>query len=450
VAETVKELANERPSSAVPAWRWTVASVVLLALCAIWAWLDVQPAIKVPLPDRSNEAEVRMQDFRDALYYPVRDLMAGHNPYSPSSMFEHWPVRQNFNLYQPYHLILNMPFAVGGYRLGAVAFTLVGLALLLLLAYLAARQLRPRVPLAAGFGGVAALLLVGEVGKAQLYVGQINPMVALGSAGTLLLRRTHPGWAAAALALAWVKPQFGFPLAVVLLIMGSWRVAVGGTAIAAAASAPVVGYLIAQQGLSSFLAAIRENLNWAENTDYAAIDSMTARRPDMAGVFFRLTGWAPPGLEVASLVLAIVIGGLIARRLDRSSIPGLAPVADLLCLVTVIVAVVHQPGDILIAVPAMAAVAAAFWRRGRGPLAWMPLAAVALLVLPHLHHTRVDEVIAALAGARAAGVADGVAIVAAWLLLAVFGFLRTRRACPGESPVAPPTASNGVQSPVRG
>jgi hypothetical protein len=417
---------------------------------ALWAWFDVQPAMQVPLPDRSNTGEVRLQDFRDALYYPVRELMAGHNPYSPSSMFAHWPVRQNFNLYQPYHLVLNSVFAVGGYRAGAVAFTVLSLIGLLLLAYLAARQLRSRVPVVAGFAGFSAVLLVGEVGKGQLYVGQINPMVALGAAGTFLLRRTHPGWAAAALAVAWVKPQFGLPLAVLLLILGSWRIALGGTAIAAVASAPVVGYLIADHGLSSFIDAVRENLSWAENTDYAAVDSMTARRPDLAGVFFRVTGWAPPGLEVASLVVAIVIGGLIARRLARSTDPGLAPVADLICLVTVVVAVVHQPGDILIALPAMAAVAAAFWGRPDG-INVIPLVAVALLTVPHVHHAVVERAITEVTNARVAGLLDGIATVAAWLLLVVFGYLRTRTAA--VTPAAPldvRTLADGSPSAVRG
>jgi hypothetical protein len=403
----------------------------LAAITVLWAWYGIQPALDTPIPDESNTAEVRLSDFRDALYFPVRELLAGGNPYSPSAMFEHWPVGHNFNFYQPYHLILNAVFALPGYRVGAVAFTLVSLGLLLLLAYMAAWELRARIPLAAGFFGAGALLLVGEVGKGQLYVGQINPLVAVSAAGTLMLRKTHPRWAAIALAVAWVKPQFGFPLAVLLLFRGSWRIACRGTALAALASLPVVVYLVSQGGIARFIAVLKENLNWAEETDYAAVDSMTAHRPDLAGVFFRLTGWAPAGIEIVALVGALVVAGLIARRLDRSSAPGLNAVADLLCLATVVVALVHQPGDILITFPAMAAVLAAFWRPPKD-MAWMPVLAVCLLLVPHAHHERIDRVITEVVGSRAALTTDGVAIIAAWLTLVLFGLLSTRRSATSQ------------------
>lgn len=409
---------------------WWAATVVFAAVAAAWAWAGIQPAFTAPLPNASNIAEVRMMDFRDAIYYPVKELLAGGNPYDPAAMLAHWPIRQTFNLYLPYHLMVTAPFALDDYRSGAAAFTGVTLVLVLLIALMAAWQLRARVPLLAGFAGFSALLLVGEVGKGQLFVGQINPYVAIGAAGTFLLRRAHPGWAMFALAMAWVKPQYGLPIAVLLMFRGSWRVAAGGTAIAALASLPVVGLLMSRDGFLGFFQTLARNISWSRSRDYLAVDSVTAHRPDVAGVFFRVTGLTVPMLEVVVLVVVLVATGLLARRLDAmSNRTELTPVADLMCLTAVVIALIHQPGDILCALPAMAAVVAVFWRRF-GDLGWMPVLAVALLLVTHLHHQVVDHAIVAIAGARAAVTVDGVAMIAAWLVLVVYALLRTRVAAP--------------------
>ncbi|MEJ2854273.1 MULTISPECIES: glycosyltransferase 87 family protein [unclassified Saccharothrix] len=362
-----------------------------------------------------------MQDFRDALYFPIREFLAGGNPYDPAVMFAHWPVRQNFNLYQPYHLLLHMPFALPGYRIGAVAFAVVSLGLLGLLSVMAAR----RVPgtWVVGAGVVAALLVTSQVGKAQLYVGQVNPLIAVGAAGALLARTSHPRWAALALALAWLKPQFGLPLAILLCARGSWRVAAGGTGIAAAASLVAVVPLVLKGG---FLDVVARNLEHASQTTYGAVDSLTSQRVDVAAVVFRVAEWLPPGAELVALLGVMVVSVVLVRRLDR--IGDDTGAADLLTCVAVVVAVVHQPGDVIIAVPAMAAAAVVWWRR-RHELRWLGVAVVALLV-PFAHLYFVDMVIRELGGVRASVTVDGVAVVVAWVALVGFAWARTRaRTC---------------------
>ncbi len=361
-----------------------------------------------------------MQDFRDALYFPIREFLAAGNPYDPAVMFAHWPVRQNFNLYQPYHLLLHMPFALPSYRVGAVAFALASLVLLVALAVMAAARMR--VPWVVGTAVVAALLVTSQVGKAQLYVGQVNPLLAVGVAGALLARNSHPRWAALAVALAWLKPQFGLPLAILLCARGSWRVALGGTGIAAGASLVALVPLVVRDGVSGFLEVVGRNLEHASQTAYGAVNSVTAQRVDLAAVLFRVTGWLPPAAELLTLVVVLTVSVVLVRRLDRAQDDTGA--ADLLTCVAVVVAVVHQPGDVLIAVPAMAAAAAVWWRR-RQELRWLGLAVAALLV-PFAHLYFVDTVIREFVGVRSSVTVDGVAIVLAWVALVVFARGRLR------------------------
>jgi len=397
--------------------RQRVYLAVSVAVGMLGAWWALRPSWQVPLPTEANLAEVRMQDFRDALYFPIREFLAGGNPYDPAAMFAHWPVRQDFNLYQPYHLILHLPFALPGYRVGAVAFTVVALLLLVVLAYLAASRIP--VPLALGTAGIAALLVLSQVGKAQLYLGQVNPLVAVGAAGALLARFSHPRLAMLALAVAWLKPQFGLPLAILLFARGSRRVAVGGTVAAALASLPVVVLLVVRGGgLWPFLDVIRANLDHATGTDYGAVDSLTAQRIDLSAVFFRVTEWlvAEPLVLVAVLAVSVVL----VRRLDRDDNPA---IADLLTCLAVVVAVVHQPGDVLIAVPAMALAAYTWWGSRRA--LWPVGLAVVALAVPFAHLHLVDVAVRSVLGERGSVTLDGVAVVVAWLALVFFAVRRT-------------------------
>jgi hypothetical protein len=405
--------------------RSALAKTVLTALVALAGTLSavraLRPSWEAPLPTPQNLPEERMQDFRDALYFPVREFLGGGNPYDPAVMFAHWPVRQNFNLYQPYHLVLHLPFALPGYRVGAVAFALACLVLLIGLAVMAAG--RAGLPLVAGTVVVATLLVTSQVGKAQMYVGQVNPLIAVGAAGALLWRAKNPGWASAALALAWLKPQFGLPLALLLFVRGDRKVALVGTAIAAAASLPVVVVLVLRTSVGEFLDVLSRNLAHASHTGYGAVDSMTAQRVDVAAVFFRTTGWLPPAAELLALCGVLAVTAVLVRRLDRTS----SEAADVLTCLGVVVALVHQPGDVLIAVPALVALAVVCWRN-RKERDWKLAAAATLLVaVPFVHLYFVDTAIKELLGARASVTVDGLAVVAAWGVLVVFAIRHTRR-----------------------
>jgi hypothetical protein len=406
-----------------------LARTILLTLVALagiaGAVRALTPSWEAPLPTPQNLPEERMQDFRDALYFPIREFLGGGNPYDPAVMFAHWPVRQNFNLYQPYHLILHLPFALPDYRIGAVAFALACLVLLVVLAVMAAG--RARLPLVAGTVVISTVLVTSQVGKAQMYVGQVNPLIAVGAAGALLLRRSSPGWAAAALSLAWLKPQFGLPLALLLFVRGDRNVALMGTGIAAAASLPVAAILVVRGGgIGEFLDVVSRNLDWASHTGYGAVDSITAQRVDLPAVFFRTTGWLPPAAELLALCGVLAVTALLARRLDRHEQGSEA--ADVLTCLGIVVALVHQPGDVLIAVPALVALAVVCWRnREETHWRWAAVAAL-LVVVPFAHLHFVDTAVESLLGARAAVTLDGVAVVAAWVVLVAFAVRLTRRA----------------------
>lgn len=64
-----------------------LARTILVALVALAGTLSairaLSPSWEVPLPTEANLPEERMQDFRDALYFPIREFLGGGNPYDP-------------------------------------------------------------------------------------------------------------------------------------------------------------------------------------------------------------------------------------------------------------------------------------------------------------------------------------------------------------------------------
>lgn len=419
------------PAGSERVW-WPVpvlTAVGALATVAV-AWRDLRPAVHVAEPTAANRELEQLQDFRDATYFPVQELLAGGNPYRPEVMLGSWPVGQVFKLYQPYHLALHLPFGLGSYGLGALAFSVVSLLLLVVLAVLAATRLRRwmPVPVSTGTALLSALLLFGQLGKAQLYVGQINPLIAVGVAGALIARRAHPAWASVALGVAWIKPQFGLPLALLLAARGSPRVALAGTGVAAAASLPVVALLVVREGgVGGFFDAVRANLAYAG--EVGAFDASRSYRVDLSATVFRATGWAPPAAELVAMVVVLglsawALRGLVRReRVGGDDAPVAAVLADLLVAVAVVTAIVHQPGDLLVTFPATVA-AAGLWvalgNRTRAAVS-RPLlgASIALISVPYLHVHQVDDVVTTVLGAGTAGAMDGVAIVTAWVVVLI-------------------------------
>ncbi len=434
----------------------TATGWVALALAS--ARVATLTLIGLPHPGdpTTGPALERMQDFRDATYYPIREFWrSGGMPYDPQRMFEHWPVIQEFDLYLPAHLLIHSPLAVPDYRIGAALMLGLNGALVVLLARWAVVWARagaglPATAWAWAWPWLAAALLFGQVGKAQLYLGQINPLVALGTAGALGWRN-RPVLAAVCLAISWLKPQFGLPLTLLLLVTGRRRTALLGTAVAAVASLPVVAVLVGRAGgFRPFLDVVRRNLAYATQTGYGAVDSPTGERIDLTAMAARAFAWSPPAAgELATAVVVLGLAAVVARLARKASTSDGSPdplhegLADLVVVLAVLVSVVHQPGDVLAAVPAavvVAVLAATALRRApvrgegrRDTRATLALASAAVLAVPHLHLYAVDQAVIAGFGATVAGLLDALAVMCAVGLATAAAVLGARRPMPTQS-----------------
>jgi hypothetical protein len=405
---------GDRPATAGPAaWlRRPLAAVLALLLLAGAVAYDARVVVReidgiggslnVHTPDQA------MADFRDTVYWPVRDLASGHDPYDPRGYRERRPVAQELDLYAPAHLALHAPFAVPPYRVAEGLWFAVLVCLVVAFGAVVLRALDLPV-LPATVAALGAALLLTEPGQAAVYVGQLDPETVLGCALAIVWARTRPGIAAAGLALAMLKPQFGVPLAILLLARGATRPVLRGVAIAAAVSLPVVVLLVrAAGGIGGFADDLRANVAFATRTSYGDLVSPTGSRTDPLALAGRLTGWRAPGW--AQVVLFAVVIGVTAWLVRR--LPDGDPLVYALVPLGVLCSGVHAPADaMLLALPLLALGAG----RGRLPSHRRWLLA-GLLAVPFLYAFRVESWVRSGFGTLAAGAVPGLAITGALLV----------------------------------
>ena len=334
--------------------RWLLAA----ALIILGAYRALRDIVGIPTPTESNSDATLGADFRDATYFPIKEFFAGGQPYEPSAMLDNWPVRQEFGMYAPLHLILNAPYTLLDYQLAILAFDIVALALLFASAFLVARRFRvPGGPSA--WAIVGGLVLMTQWAKWNVYAGQILPLVAFGVTLALLHTARRPWLAAVGVALAWTKPQFAIPLVILLLFRRQWREALGGTLLGGLASLPAgIIVIIRAGGIPQSVAMVQRNLSWSRGAEYSAIDSASGARVDLASAFARTTGLTPWWLELLTLLLILGTAGyLLCRRPGRP----LNPPELLLLTISVQLSIYHIVNEGVIHLAGVIGIVCTWW-----------------------------------------------------------------------------------------
>ncbi|MDQ1710989.1 MAG: hypothetical protein QOE45_439 [Frankiaceae bacterium] len=400
----------------------TVVALLLLAGAIAFNVAGVRRDLNVPGRPSLTDDRQAMVDFRDTVYWPVRDLASGHDPYDPHGYLDRRPVAQELDLYAPGQLLLHAPFALPPYETAEWVWFCVVVALVVAFGAVVLRAAGLPV-LPSTVAALGAVLLVTEPGQASVYLGQLDPEIILGCALALVWAGRRPNVAAAGLALALTKPQFGVPLGLLLLARGLKRDVLRSVALAAAVSLPVVVLLVrAAGGVGAFADHLRANVDYALQTPYGDLASPSGVRTDPLALVGRLLGARAPG--AVQVLLAIVVLGVtawLARGLDDDD-----PLLLALLSLAVLVAVVHAPADALLLALPFGAIAVRRWRD--------PAYAVllALLAAPFLYATRAERWVESATRSQVwAGAVTGLAVTAA-LLLAWMLALRTRRNAAGN------------------
>ena len=390
-----------------------------IALAAVIGVLALRAAPRVSIPGEAATDRWVLQDFRDAVYYPVVAFLDGHNPYDQEAQARTYPVGQSFPLYLPLTLLTHLPVGLLPPAEAGTVYFVVTLALTAALAALAIGGAGARVT-AAGVLALTAALLASRPGHMNLLLGQVTAQVAIGAYVALRWARTRPLLAGLGLAVSTLKPTYGVLLAALMLLgRGDVTAVVAGTTISAAlclvalvpllhAAGGATGFLVSLGGSATAFAAEGTSNAWSSFT-----------RIDVTELLARGMGRVPDGWMELLLGLAVVgaaVVGLRRLRDDRSAASVQLGVG-LVCL-TILVAIYHQAYDaLLLAQPAVALVTGR-WGRGEVAPAVLRWTVLALLAVPALNYLATNTVVSRLSLGSPAWLAitaaNAIALLAAW------------------------------------
>ena len=367
------------------------------ALIVVLGILGQRAVPRLNVPGHVDPARWVLQDFRDAVYYPVVAFLDGRNPYDQAAQAETYPVGQPFPPYLPLTLVAHLPFGLMPHAEADALYAAAVLALTAVLAVLALGGAGVQVTAAATLG-LTALLLVSRPGQMNLLLGQVTAQVVIGAYVALRWARTKPLLAGLGLALATLKPTYGVPLAV-LMLLGRGDVAAGtaGAAISAALClAALVPLVHAAGGVAPFVASLGGSAT-AFSAEHTSNAWSSFARIDLAALAARLLGRVPDGWVEVTLGLVTAAAALVGLRRLRGDerAPTTQLGVGLICL-TLLIATYHQAYDALLLTQPAVALAAGSWGRGVVAPPALRWTVLALLAVPAVNYLASGTMVAGL------------------------------------------------------
>jgi len=357
---------------------WTVVAAAAFVLAVAAVAVRTHGHLNVP-DDPSVLDRYGLQDFRDAIYYPVVALLDGHNPYDAADYLHRYPVANPVRLYLPAMLFLYLPLGLLPYGMAEALFFGLNVALVPLLVHHGLRLARvestaPRVL------GLGAFVVLSRPGLMTLFIGQSAVYMTLGLYLALRFARTRPGLAALGFALTCVKPTFGLPLGILLLARGDYRPALVGGAVAAVASAAAAVPLAGAAGsFGAWITSLTAASNMGDDAHNVIVQSYV--RVDAASLLGRLCQVEPSGAAQAVLLVAVLALGAVAVRKLANSPGSHTAVSAGVVSATTLACVYHQTYDcLLLLAPLFASVAGTV---GSGGRRWL---LAALLIVPFVNY----------------------------------------------------------------
>ncbi|HMC11354.1 MAG TPA: glycosyltransferase family 87 protein, partial [Pirellulaceae bacterium] len=274
--------------------------------------------------------------------------------------------------------------------------------------------------------------------------------LALATLGAWWLADRRPWASAACLAVACIKPTFGGPLLVLMLLRGNYRAAFVGLALAVVANLAVLALFLPHELTNPRPLELLAANQAATESDSAVDPLQSASRVDLPFVVERLWGQHLPGFVrfgLSLILLAVAGWSLRCRASDKAPSDGNRELlsAAFACL-TIAICIYHNIYDaLLVAVPGVAA-----WRvlaDAKEPTSrWWGTSLMICLVVPALSYfsskqflTLLAEFLPQLAGISSHAALwtllctlNGISLTIAWCLLLVLirRELRTQRPQP--------------------
>ena len=245
-----------------------------------------------------------MIDFHSGVYYPIRAMLTGENPYDRERFLALYPVGDGFPPYPPATLLFHLPFGLLPPTVADLLYAVFTVGVMLLLALVALRATQRHASLTSVVM-LAGVLLLTRPGHWNLVLGQRAAELALGTYLALFATARQPWLGGAGLALSMLKPTWGIPLMLLMLARGDRRPVALGVLLSFIVNLPLLALIVTRAGgLHPFLGRLFKGYrDWQTVSDVSPATSSV--RIDAATTLSRFAGH-PLG-DVSQVLLTILV-----------------------------------------------------------------------------------------------------------------------------------------------
>ncbi len=330
-------------------FRWVNVFGPLLFAAAVVA-VVVRADFNRSQPGEIVESNQGYQDFHNAVYFPVRALITGVNPYSTAYQSYH-PDELGFPRFAPSSLILHSPLGFLTVHVAEIAYLIVNICLLIFICWFSVRKTSYPFALGAVFV-MAALMIVCCPGLLNFLGLQMTLLLVVGTLLALEYSEIKPGLSGFGLLLACCKPTYAVPLAVIMLCRRNFSAFAIGVFLCAVVNGGAI-WLIASQngGVQTFVEEAKVNYEPSIETPVGRPEVRKSwSRIDLYSVAARWFDLSDSQKLSFLLPLGVLLFGAVftLMEIDPNHRTGINSRTGLLAILIMLTSVYHQPYDMLV------------------------------------------------------------------------------------------------------
>lgn len=335
---------------AVPPRAKLVASILLFAAILCLTTLRTINVYHVPVAKET--IRFGLCDFHNAVYFPGLAFARGENPYS-SAYAAKYPVNREMSPYSPLLLPFASMMGILPLRLAEYVWYSTNVFLIFILSFALMYIAKIRIN-AHRMLLIASAILFSRVGQSNQILGQFGTYFCLFTLVAIRCARTNKHLSAIGLALASIKPTFGIPLILMMLVGKKFQPVALGVVIASLGAGLSLGWIVLHDP-SNLLASF-------ENSHDAIVADKDVD-PDSAWMRTDLTSVAARHFSIAGDLKGELIGMLIILlpaffalwKLTKCAPSVEMKSLELAVVVTIIpLCIYHLSYDLLVVLPAIA------------------------------------------------------------------------------------------------
>ena len=240
--------AVESPESKRSHWITLLGLLFFLAAAAVVSFrAESNHSVPGTHTDESSIENEGYRDFQNAIYFPVRAVVSGINPYSSEYQTEYHPDGRGFPPFAPSSLLLHSPLAFLNLHTAERVYLLFNFTLLILVCWMSLRQCKLPYALAAALL-LSGVVLLSRPGLMNFMGLQMTLLLVLGCLLALEFAHDHPGVSGFGLLLACCKPHFVIPLALIMLCRRNFSAVSLGITFCVIANVATISFIANQNG----------------------------------------------------------------------------------------------------------------------------------------------------------------------------------------------------------